>query len=187
MTRIFKTAGLLLATITLSACMGSQGEVSNAAPAGPLAVHSLKSVSVSVANDAKINKLPRLDNADTSKAAAQVLASTNQVLKSGLATSFTGKAPATVKVSIVSIDMSSGAGRTVGSSSYMTTAVQVVDARTGKTIKSGTLQTEQRPFRATGNIGLIVMIASNAGSTEEKRYQELAEKFHSDLVTWLQN
>jgi hypothetical protein len=183
--RIFNISGLLLTALLLAACNGSDGQVSQSAPTSVLATTSLKTVSVAVAKDARVNKLPRLDNADTTQTAAQVLAHVNQTLKTELPQQFKGTSPVTVNVSIVSIDMSSGAGRALGSASFLTANVVVVDTMSGKTIKSGLVHTEQKPFRATGNIGIIVMLASNAGSTKAKRYEELAAEFKSDLTLWL--
>lgn len=107
-------------------------------------------------------------------------------MRADLNQEFTGTAPATLKVRIKNADVRTGAGHIVGTSSSLSSEVTLIDVASGKEVRKGFISTEYRGLRGSGNIGTLVMIAANAGTTLEKRYRELAERFVSDVLVWAQ-
>lgn len=186
MKRLFALLIPLLSAVFIAGCMNTTGEVSKSATPSLTNAYYISSVDVAFADKARINKMLRLNNPDSQKVANQIKANVETTLRSDLNQSFKGKTPAKLQVRIRSADVSSGAGRVMGSASFMTSDVLLSDAKTKQTIKVGTIETQQVPFRGQGNIGLLVMVAANAGTTLEKRYQELSKKYASDVVIWAQ-
>lgn len=186
MSRLLTTILPILFFFSLSACMDAGSEVTKTATPSLTEIYYIKSADVAFHDAARINKMLRLNSPDSEMVAKQVKANVEHVLRNDLNIGFTGKVPAKLTVRIRSADVSSGTGRVLGSASYLTTDVTLSDAKTGQNIRVGTLKTEQIPFRGSGNIGIFVMIAKNAGTTEEKRYLELAQKFAADVLAWVQ-
>ncbi|MBE1294171.1 MAG: hypothetical protein GJ677_16950 [Rhodobacteraceae bacterium] len=186
MKQILATVAPIVMALFVAGCMGSEQEVSKSSTPGPLQIYSIRAVDVALADNARINDMARLETSDDKKVAADIKANVEAALKSELNQRFTGKTPATLKVRIQMADVRTGAGHVLGTSSFLTSEVSLIDNSSGKSVRKGVIQTEYRGARGGGNLGTLVMIAANAGTTKAKRYKELAEQFANQVTSWAQ-
>lgn len=165
----------------LSGCMTTSGSSNSPKPTD---IYYVQSFDVKFSEDARINKSPRLDKPESEQTGEQVKSYIEHSLKASLKETFVGQKPAKLDVLIHRIETSSGPARLIGVASYMSSDVTLSDLETGNVIKNGFIKTEQIPARATGNIGIVLMVAANAGTSKEKRREQLADQFSLDVTSW---
>lgn len=184
MKRLFSAVMPMVLALFVAGCMGSGEEVSKSAEPGLLQSYAVRTVDVAFADKATINDMIRWDNPDDAKVAADIKANVDSALKTELKQYFTGKTTATLKVRILNADVRTGAGHVLGHTSYLQSEVTLLDSNSGAVIRKGVINSTISGKRGTGNIGIIVAMASNAGTTLEQRYRDLAVKFANDIAVW---
>ena len=181
MTTLFRAVVALFSALLVAGCMGSNEPVTRNDGPALKEMYSLSAVKVTMAPNARYSNVPPLTDEQKKEVADNLPVHMESAIRTKVAPEFKGKAKARMDVSIHSVYVPTGVGRTIGQYSSATVSLKVTDARNGKVVREQVITATDKVFRGEG-LFLPVMIAVNAGSTKEQRYQELADEFVDELI-----
>ena len=183
-----KTSIILgLLSIALAACVGAGADTNKSSKAALTSQYKVKSLSVSVSKNVRLNELPRFANEPKEKTAENIKSYVNTAMKKRVVPAFVGSNPVSIEAEVTYVQFATNGGvLLLQSASYMSGTVTMKDAKTGTVLRTGQISIEDTPFRGGGNIGIFIAMAANSTTTPEKRYASMTEKFAAEALAQLQ-